>query len=53
VQNGTRGVFDSGLDDMSLSCWLFSLYPPVRTAGNPRIYAAKQQIVCIADWWSS
>jgi hypothetical protein len=26
---------------------------PVRTAGNPRIDAAKQQIVCVTNWSSS
>jgi hypothetical protein len=23
---------------------------PVRTAGNPRIYAEKEQMISIADW---
>lgn len=52
VQNGTRGVFVPHLGDKSLVYRFSRCAPPVRTAGNPRIYAAKQQIVCVADWWS-
>lgn len=27
--------------------------PRVSTAGNPGIHAEKDQMLCVADWWSS
>ena len=40
-------------DHMSLVYRFSRCTPPVRTAGNPSIHAEKDQMFCVANWWSS